>query len=148
MPHEGYADPVMNDGPIFHSDMPVSELTERVTRAIEASDVSSTPTVAETADGVMITKTSRPSTGPPLHVGAQGKLDSRGDQMCGHRMMARILGRGYERKLRITFLKQKMLSPTSFAIVFSIFSETRPRQWQRIRSHSRTDKGIYIPFLK
>ena len=52
MPHEGYADPVMNDGPIFHSDMPVSELTERVTRAIEASDVSSTPLVAETTDGV------------------------------------------------------------------------------------------------
>ena len=28
MPHEGYADPVMNDEPGFHSDMPVSELTE------------------------------------------------------------------------------------------------------------------------
>ena len=48
MPHEGYADPVMNDGPGIHSDMPVSELTERVTRAIEASDVSSTPLVVET----------------------------------------------------------------------------------------------------
>ena len=58
MPHEGYADPVMNDGPRFHSDMPVSELTERDTRAIEASDVSSTPPVAETADGVTIAKTS------------------------------------------------------------------------------------------
>ena len=44
--------------------MPVSELTERVTRAIEASDVSSTPSVAETVDGVTITKTSRPSTSP------------------------------------------------------------------------------------
>ena len=43
MPHEGYVDPVTNDGPGFHSNMPVSELTERVTRAIEASDVSSTP---------------------------------------------------------------------------------------------------------
>ena len=42
MPHEGYADPVTNDGPRFHSDMPISELTERVTRAIEASEVSST----------------------------------------------------------------------------------------------------------
>ena len=57
MPHEGYANPVMNDRPRFHSDMPVSELTERDTRAIEASDVSSTPSVAETTDGVMITKT-------------------------------------------------------------------------------------------
>ena len=52
MPHEGYADPVTNDGPEFHSDMPVNELTERITRAIEASDVSSTPPVVETADGV------------------------------------------------------------------------------------------------
>ena len=58
MPHEGYADPVTNDEPGFHSDMPVSELAEHVTRAIEASDVSSTPPVAETTDGVTITKTS------------------------------------------------------------------------------------------
>ena len=53
MPYEGYADPVTNDGSEFHSNVPVSELTERVTRAIEASDVSSTPLVAETTDGVM-----------------------------------------------------------------------------------------------
>ena len=53
MPHEGYADLVMNDGPRFHSDIPVRELTERVTRAIEASDVSSALLVAETADEVM-----------------------------------------------------------------------------------------------
>ena len=51
MPHEGYVNPITNDGPGFHSDMPVSELTEHVTRAIEASDVSSTPPVAETMDG-------------------------------------------------------------------------------------------------
>ena len=40
MSHEGYADPIMNDGPGFHSIMPVSELTEHVTRAqaIKASD--------------------------------------------------------------------------------------------------------------
>ena len=76
MPHEGHADPVTNDGPRFHLDMPVSELTEHDTGSIEASDVSSTPLVTETADGVTITKMSRPSTGPPLHVGAQGKLDS------------------------------------------------------------------------
>ena len=53
MPHEGYADPIMNDGPRFHSKMPVSELTECVTRAIKASDVSSAPTIAETTNGVM-----------------------------------------------------------------------------------------------
>ena len=40
MPHEGYADPITNDGPGFHSNVPVSELTERVTQAIEASDLS------------------------------------------------------------------------------------------------------------
>ena len=28
MPHEGYADPIMNDGPGFHSDPPVSKLAE------------------------------------------------------------------------------------------------------------------------
>ena len=48
----GYADPVMNDGLGFHSNMPVSELTERITRAIEASDVSSAPSIAKTMDGV------------------------------------------------------------------------------------------------
>ena len=52
MSHEGYADPITNDGPRFHSNVPVSELSERVTRAIEASDVSSAPLVTETADGV------------------------------------------------------------------------------------------------
>ena len=62
MPHEGYADPITNDGPEFRSNAPVSELTERVTRAIEASDVSSTPPVAETTDGV--TQETRPTPRP------------------------------------------------------------------------------------
>ena len=53
MPQEGYADPVTNDGPGFHSNVPVSELTERVTQAIEASDVSSAPPVVKTMDEVM-----------------------------------------------------------------------------------------------
>ena len=68
MPHEVYANPVTNDEPGFHSDMPVSELTERITRAIEASDVSSTPPVAETADGV--THETRPTPTEPN--GARG----------------------------------------------------------------------------
>ena len=51
MSHEGYADPITNDEPRFHSNVPISELTERVTRAIKASDVSSAPPVAKTADG-------------------------------------------------------------------------------------------------
>ena len=52
MPHEGYVDLVMNNRPRFCSDIPISELTNHVTRAIEASDVSSTPPVAEATDGV------------------------------------------------------------------------------------------------
>ena len=31
MPHEGFANPVTSDGTGFHSNMPVSELTEHVT---------------------------------------------------------------------------------------------------------------------
>ena len=53
MPHEGYVDPVTNNRPGFRSNVPVSELIERVTRAIEASDISSAPLVAESVDGVM-----------------------------------------------------------------------------------------------
>ena len=68
--------------------------------------------------------------------------------MRDRRTMARILGRGYVQKLRITFLKQETLSPTSFAILSSIFSDTRPQQCQGVEPYSRADKGIYIPFLK
>ena len=52
MPHEGSTTLSVDDGPGFHSNMPVSELTERDTRAVEASVVSSAPLVAETEDGV------------------------------------------------------------------------------------------------
>ena len=45
--------PSVDDRTGFHSNMPVSELTERDTRAIEASVVSSAPLVVETEDGVM-----------------------------------------------------------------------------------------------
>jgi len=67
MPHEGYVDPITNDGPGFHSDVLVIKLTEHVTRAIEASDVSSTPPIAETADGV--THETRPTPRPCLTLG-------------------------------------------------------------------------------
>ena len=87
MPHKGHADPVTNDGPRFHLNMPASKLTKRVTQAIEASDVGSTPLVAETADGVTIIKMSQPSTRPLLHVGPRGKLDSQGDQTHSRRTM-------------------------------------------------------------
>jgi len=42
----------VDDEPGFHSNMPISELIERDSQAIEASVVSSTPPVAETEDGV------------------------------------------------------------------------------------------------
>ena len=45
MPHEGYADPITNNRLGFHSNMPISELTGHITRAIEASVVSSAPPV-------------------------------------------------------------------------------------------------------
>ena len=68
MPHEGYADPIMNDGPRFHSDMPVSELTEHDTRAIEASVISSAPSVAKTMDEV----TCETWPTPPSPIGLEG----------------------------------------------------------------------------
>ena len=52
MPNKGYVDPIMNDGPGFHLNMPVSELNKRIIRAIEASVISSAPPVAKTADRV------------------------------------------------------------------------------------------------
>ena len=56
MPHEGFADPVTNDRTGFCSNMPVSELTERITRAIKAM-------VAETMDRV--THGTRPTSTEP-----------------------------------------------------------------------------------
>ena len=44
--------------------------------------------IKKDAGGITITKTSRPSTGPLLRVGAQRKLDSQGDQTRGHSMTA------------------------------------------------------------
>ena len=70
MPHDGFADPITSDETRFCSDMPVSKLTERVTQAIEPSDVNSTPLVVETVDGATITKMSQPLIGPLLHAGA------------------------------------------------------------------------------
>ena len=37
MSQEGYADPITNDGPGFHSIIPVSKLTERITRVIKVT---------------------------------------------------------------------------------------------------------------
>jgi len=42
MPPEGFANPVTSDKTEFCSNTPVSELIERVTRAVKANDVNST----------------------------------------------------------------------------------------------------------
>jgi len=64
MPHEGFANPVTCNGTRFHLNMPVSKLAKRVTRATKASNVNSTPLVAETVDGATVTKMGRPLTDP------------------------------------------------------------------------------------
>ena len=86
IPHEGFADPITSDRTGFRSNMPVSELTERITRAIEASDVNSTPPIAETADGEIVTKMSRPLTESSLRTRDQGRLDLQGDLTHGRRI--------------------------------------------------------------
>ena len=52
MLHEVFVDPVMNDRPRFHTNIHVSKLIERDTRAVEASVVNSAPPIVETEDGV------------------------------------------------------------------------------------------------
>ena len=59
--------PSANDGPGFHSNMPISELTECDTQAIKASVVSSAPLVAETTNGV--THKTRPTPTKPNGLG-------------------------------------------------------------------------------
>ena len=66
MSQEGYADPITNDGPRFHSIIPVSELIERVTRAraIEASDISSAPPVVRNRGRDNAQNSNRPLPSP------------------------------------------------------------------------------------
>ena len=73
MLYEGYVDPATNDGPRFHSNIPVSELAEHDTRAIEASVVSSAPPVVETMDRV--THEIRPTPAKPNEAQGLEPLD-------------------------------------------------------------------------
>ena len=73
MPPEGFADPVTGDGTRFHPNVPISKLTERITRAIEASDVAFT--VAKNYGRGDSHKMNRPLTESPPRVGAQGRPD-------------------------------------------------------------------------
>ena len=95
MPPEGFADPVTSNGTGFHSNIPVSKLIKRVTQAIKASDVASTPPVAKTADGATVIKTSRPLTESPPRTGDRARLDLQEDQMHSRRMIAKNLRKGY-----------------------------------------------------
>ena len=52
--------PLANDGSRFHTNIPVSELIEHDTRAIEASVVNSAPSVVETKDRVARENTADP----------------------------------------------------------------------------------------
>ena len=63
--------PSVNDGPRFHSDMPISELTKRDTLAIEASVVSSASLVEETEDRVMHEIWTTPTD--PMGVGSSSR---------------------------------------------------------------------------
>ena len=76
-PPEGFADPVAKQWIRFCSIIPVSELIKHVTRAIEASDVASTPPVAKIVDRATVTKMSRPLTKSPPRAGARGRPDLR-----------------------------------------------------------------------
>jgi len=46
--------PSTNDGPGFHTNMPISELIEHDTRAVLASVVNLAPPIVETKDGVIM----------------------------------------------------------------------------------------------
>ena len=81
--------PSVNDGPRFYSDMPVSELAEHDTRAIEASVVSSAPPVAKTV--YRVTNETWPTPTDPH--GAQGLEPSDpnlGIHMTGVRRLAQL----------------------------------------------------------
>ena len=75
MPHEVFADLITNDRTGFLSNMPVSELTERDTRAIEASVVSLAPPITETEDRV--THETRPTPTEPHGARVLKPLDPR-----------------------------------------------------------------------
>ena len=66
---------LVDDGPGFHSNVPVSKLTERDARAIKASVISSAPLVVEIEDRV--THESRPTPSKPTGLGGLELLDTR-----------------------------------------------------------------------
>ena len=94
---------LVDDEPRFHSNMPVSELIEHDTRAIEASVVSSAPSIVETEDGV----THETRLTPTKPHGAQGleppdpRLRDRGSKAGPRRAQGRLaLNKSQGRKCR------------------------------------------------
>ena len=56
MPPEGFTDPITSDETEFHLNTSISELIERITRAVKANDIDSTPPVVETMNGATVMK--------------------------------------------------------------------------------------------
>ena len=77
--------PSANDGPRFHTNVPVSELIESDTRAVEASVVYSAPLIAKIEDGV--TRKLRPT--PIRPKGLRGSSRSIRDRETEVRRLAR-----------------------------------------------------------
>ena len=80
----------------------------------------------------MITKMSRPLTGPVLRVGARGKLDSQGDRTHGHMMTAdRSDPRG---------LESRKIFPTSR--ILRLHAPRRPIVTKGNRRPTMTRRGL------
>ena len=95
--------PSVYDGPGFHSNMPVSELTERDTQAIEASVISLAPLVAETKDGM--THETQPTPTKPHGAWRlrppDPKSEDRGSKVDPRRARGRLVSnKGQGRKCR------------------------------------------------
>ena len=93
MPHKGFADPVTSDRTKFYSNISVSELIKHVTRAIEASVISSAPPVAETEDGVTRETWSAPTKpqGPRGLKPPDPRLKDRGSKAGSRRARGRLV---------------------------------------------------------
>jgi len=98
-----------DDGPRFHSNVPVSELIERNNLAIEASVVSSAPLVAKTVDRVM--QETWPIPTEPY--GAQGLEPPDPNSRIQLTGVRRLIHEGLEAASRRTKLGEKMqMSPS------------------------------------
>ena len=89
--------PSADDGPRFHSNMPISELTEHDTRAIEASVVSLAPLIMKTVDGVTHETWSTP-TEPNGAQGLEPPYQNLGIHLTGVQRSARERSKATSRR--------------------------------------------------